>query len=94
MSESPDAKASVRLAETVGRVVSNTKVERVAGMGYMQAVLSQAAVQALINLLKTKNIVSDAELARFLAEQYDERSAQLAGRHGGTPAAAPLVRAP
>jgi hypothetical protein len=87
-----DAAAAEQLAHAAGRVVANSKVERVAGMAYLQAVFAQAANQALINLLKRHNIISEKELEKCLAEEYETRFKQLSGSSGVIVQSAPLVR--
>lgn len=87
-----DAIAAEQLAAAVGRVVGQTRTEKVAGLAYLQATLAQAANQALINILKRHNIISDSELERTLAEVYDERYKSLSGSSGAIVQPAPLVR--
>lgn len=93
MSEKPkDEAAAEQLALALKRVLSGTRTERVAGTAYVQSVFAQTAGQALINLLKSKNIISDKEIERVLAEAYNERFKQLSGASGAIVTVPPLVR--
>lgn len=81
-----------QLAAALGRVVSNTRQEKVAGMAYLQAALAQAAVQALIDLLRHKNIFSKEEIDRALSRAYEERFKQLSGSNGAILMPTPMTR--
>ena len=87
-----DSKAARQLMLAIDRVVSNSRIERCAGMGYAQACMAMAATQAIINLLKSKNIISDTEITNALAEEYEMRFKQLSGSQGAAVAPAPVVR--
>lgn len=90
--DSVDGRAAKQLSLAIERVVSNTRVERCAGMGYAQACMAMAAVQAMINLLKSKNIILDTEIERALADEYERRFRQLSGSQSADVAPAPQVR--
>lgn len=81
-----------QLAAAAGRLVSNSRTDRVAGMGYLQAVMVQAAVQALIDLLKQKNVFSEAEITRALNASYDERFRHMSGSNGAVLQPAPTTK--
>lgn len=83
-----------QLAAAIGRVVSGSRTERVAGIAYLQATLAQAAVQALIDLLKQQNIISQEQIQRALDDAYNDRFRQLSGSNGVLAAPAPTARAP
>lgn|GEM_PF-5881420 len=78
-----------QLAATLGRVISNSRVENVAAMSYLQASLAQCAVQALIDLLRNQNVISQEQIQRALDHAYKERFEQLAGSQGVIAGAAP-----
>lgn len=74
--------AAQRLTATALRVCSNTmRPQDAAVCAFVQNVATQAALQALINLLKSKNWISTAELDRTLAKAYEEAEREAA-RHG------------
>jgi len=81
-----------QLSAALGRVCTNTRVERLAALAYLQASLAQAATQGLINLIMTKNILSREEIERAMNAAYDERYKQLAGTHTAEMLPAPTTR--
>jgi hypothetical protein len=87
-----EAEAIQQLTAAAGRVCGATRVEKIAAYAYLQATLAQAANQALINLLKQHNVVSDGELSRHLARAYEDRFKQLSGANGAILTPAPQVR--
>jgi hypothetical protein len=73
--------AAARLSETALRTLQNTmRVDEAAISAFVQNVVTQAAVQALINLLKSKNLIGVAELDRVLAKAYDDAESEAARR--------------
>lgn len=68
-----------QLSAALGRVVSNSRPERVAQLAYLQASLAQTAVQALITLLVNQNVISREQMDKALTHAYHERYKQLAG---------------
>lgn len=81
-----------QLAAALGRVISQSRVERVAAMAYLQASLAQSAVQALIDLLRNQNFISQEQIQRALNQAYDDRFKQLSGSNGVTVGAAPSAK--
>lgn len=81
----PDMKladaAAERLTATALRTLQNTmRVQDAAISAFVQNQVTQAALQALINLLKTKNLVGKDELDRVLAKAYDEAEREASRR--------------
>lgn len=73
--------AAARLTETALRTMQNTMtVQEAAVSGFVQNIATQAALQALINLLKTKNLVGVSELDRVLAKAYDDAEREASRR--------------
>jgi hypothetical protein len=87
-----ESEALQQLSAAAGRVVGATKTEKVAAYAYLQATLANAALQAVINLLKQHNIIGDAELSRMLADCYEDRFKQVSGASGAVLTPAPQVR--
>lgn len=87
-----ESEALQQLAAACGRVVGNTRVEKVAAFAYLQATLANAALQAVIDLLKQHNVVTDSELSRHLARAYEARFKELSGANGAILTPAPQVR--
>lgn len=81
-----------QLAAALGRVVSNTRPEKVAAYAYLQAALAQCALQALIDLMMQKNIFSKAEIDRALDRAHNERFKQLSGSSGAIQMPTPKTR--
>lgn len=81
----PDMKladaAADRLTQTALRTLQNTmRVQDAAVSAFVQNIVTQATVQALINLLKTKNLIGKDELDRVLAKAYEEAEREAARR--------------
>lgn len=71
--------ASARLTKTAVRIASNKlTVADMAVSAFVQNIASQAAIQALVNLIKSKNLVSTAEIDRALAQAYDDAEREAA----------------
>lgn len=92
MTDSPDAVAARRLAQACHDVASHTHVDRVALLAYIQANMTQMAVQVLVNYMKEKGLLNDTDMAKRLGEAYDELAERLTGPHVLAPPSAPLVR--
>lgn len=91
---SPDMIAALELVAEAMKVAANTPLEQCSCEAYAQAVLAQASVQALIDLLIQQNIIGDTALQRHLARRYDERRKSFSDSGLLVPpaAAAPMVR--
>lgn len=89
-----DIAAMKQFQEACMRVVNGSRVDRAAAMGYIMGMCAQVATQALIDLLKQKNVVSEAEIRRALANGYTEQHNQLSGHNGVIVTTAPTVRRP
>lgn len=73
--------AAARLTETALRTMQNTMtVQEAAVSAFVQNIVTQAALQALINLIKSKNLISVSELDGVLAKAYDEAEREAARR--------------
>lgn len=73
--------AAARLSATALRTLSNTmRVQDAAVSAFVQNIVTQAALQALINLIKSKNLIGTAELDKALAKAYDEAEREAARR--------------
>jgi hypothetical protein len=81
-----------QLAAALGRVTANTRTEKVAAMAYLQASLAQAAVQALIDLLRQQNVISQERIQEALNDAYDTRFKQLSGSNGAVVLPHPTAR--
>ena len=75
--QSPDLRAAEDIARACHTIAGHTKVDRIALLAYIQANMTQCAVQVLVNFLRQKNMFGDAELTKRLAEAYDDMAAQL-----------------
>lgn len=81
----PDLKladaAAERLTATALRTLTNTmRAQDAAVSAFVQNQITQATVQALINLIKSKNLIGKDELDRALAKAYDEAEREAARR--------------
>lgn len=61
------------LMKTMRGFLGANDPSQVAGHAYMQSVMSQASAQALVTLLRRKNVISEEEISRALAEAYETR---------------------
>lgn len=89
---SPDTVAAQDLAKACHEVANHTRVERIALLAYIQANMTQAAVQVLVNYMKEKGLFADHDMAKRLAEAYDATAAGLRQRQLLDIPRAPLVR--
>lgn len=62
-----------RLCDVLARNIGTNTAQKVAGMAYLQAATAQCGVQALVDLLKHKGIISDTDLEAALASSYRKR---------------------
>jgi hypothetical protein len=83
----------IQLSEATGRVVGNTSVSKVAAIGYLQSTITQAGLQALVDILIQKGVVSREAMNAALNEQYYRRYEQLSGSNGAIVGAAPSAKA-
>jgi hypothetical protein len=83
-----------QLAAATGRVVSNTSVAKTAGIAYLQSTITQAGLQALVDILIQKGVVSREGMNAALNDQYLKRYEQLSGTNGSILTAAPTAKAP
>lgn len=88
---SPDNIAAEALAASLGRSVANNDPARVAFTSFLQANFAQLATQALVDLLRHKNVFSEAEIQNALKTAYDRRTNELR-QQGMIVPAAPAVR--
>jgi len=61
------------LMKTMKAFLGQHDPSQVAGHAYMQACMAQASTQALVTLLRRKNICSEDEIDRYLADAYEAR---------------------
>lgn len=92
MTDRIDDKAAEALARSCDIYASRTPTHRVATLAYVQSLVAQNACQALVRIMLQKNMVSEADLQRMLAEGYDEAANQVKMMGGLIQPAAPVVR--
>lgn len=83
--ESSKLKANVegkRLADAAIRQCQGETIQHVAIMAYAQAMQALASAQAIITLLKHKNIISENEIEGALAHSYATYSSRMETRQG------------
>jgi len=68
-----DKAAGNWLMKTMRAFLGRNDPSQAAGNAYIQSTMAQCSAQAIVNLLRQKNIVSEGELKRALAEAYMER---------------------
>lgn len=68
---------SKRLADAAIRQTQGQATQHVAIMAYAQAMQALAGVQALVNLLKHKNVISEDEIEGALAHAYATYSSRI-----------------
>jgi hypothetical protein len=66
-----DVLAAERLMAETHREAASSPTPMVANTAYLSATFAQYATQAIIDLLKQKNIISEDELKRALAHSYN-----------------------
>ncbi len=71
--DKPSQRAGNWLMKTMKAFLGKNEPTQVAGHAYMQSTMAQCSSQAIVNLLRRKNIISTGELERALAEAYMER---------------------
>lgn len=77
MTTAKDASAAEALINaTITKMGSMTPSDLVAS-AYVQGMMAQAATQALVNILKTQSIASDAQIERALADAYQSCARRL-----------------
>jgi hypothetical protein len=69
--------AAQKLAKFLAEGAQGNKVDDVARLAFVQATITQAAVDALVTLLKHHNIVSAPEVDRALALSCDSMRERL-----------------
>lgn len=94
MTDTTKTEPIIQLSEALGRVISNSRTEKAAAYAYLQASLSQCAIQALIDLLQNQNVISREQIQRALDHAYTERFKQLSGSNGVVAGVAPSTRSP
>lgn len=72
MTDRIDDVGAENLAKSCHAYTSRTPTHKVATLAYIQAYMAQCAVQVLVTTLLRRNMVSDTDLQRMLAEAYDE----------------------
>lgn len=80
-----------KLAKVLGAMVAQNTPGKVAGLAYLQATMAQCALQAIIDMLRHKGIVSESEISAALAAAYRNRRAHAEHSSIIVPAA-PQVR--
>lgn len=73
----PEEEAAKELARACYIVASHTSVNRMALQAYVQALMTQCAVQVIVNLMLRKNVFGDAQMGRELADSYLATARQL-----------------
>lgn len=66
-----------RLADACIRACQGQNVQHVAILGYEQAMMALATCQALVNLFKHKNLLSESEIEGALAHAFATYSARM-----------------
>lgn len=87
----PDSIAADRLVARLTNAIKTNKTEVVAGYALVQANMAHCSMQAIIDLLRHKNIISENEISAALALSYNKRSDSLVERSIIAPPA-PQVR--
>lgn len=90
----PDIAAMKQFQEACARVVDGSRVDRAAAMGYIMGMCAQVVTQAVLDVLKRKNLISEAELRRAIADSYGDVLKQLSGSNGVILPPGPAVRRP
>lgn len=67
-----DAKAANELVQVLMTRMSQMTPMDLVGSAFIQGQMAQASIQAIVNLLKTKNVVGIAELEKALADSYEQ----------------------
>lgn len=81
-----------QLTYAIQRVATNTRTENLAATAYAQALTAQAAIQAVIDILRNQNVISEDALRRALNHNYDLHFQRLSGANGAQPTPAPQVK--
>lgn len=79
-----DEKEGMRLADAAIRQCQGQSIHHVAIIAYAQAMQALASAQALINLLKHKNLISEADVKGALAHSYATYSSRMETRQGSS----------
>jgi predicted deacylase len=87
----PDAIAADRLTMRLTNAIKTNKTEVVAGYALVQANMAHCSMQAIIDLLRHKGVISEQELSQALASNYNKRADSLVERSIIAPPA-PQVR--
>lgn len=70
--------------------IERSDVPTIAASAYMQATYAQQAAEAILQLLKHKNIISDAEVQKALGDSYHAKAVRL--KNSGNIVVPPMLR--
>jgi hypothetical protein len=73
----PEQRAADELTEALLARLADRKPHEVASLAHVQAILTKSAVQAVVDLLVSKGVFSDSEMAAALKYHYNRSNDQL-----------------
>jgi hypothetical protein len=78
--------------ETIN-TINRSDVPTIAAAAFVQAAFADGVCEAVLALLKFKNIISEAELQKALGDSYHAKAVKLRGAGGAIiPASHPMIR--
>ena len=75
--KSPEARAADELTEAILKRLEDKRTSEVAALAQVQSVLTKSAVQAVIDLLVSRGVFSDTDMAAALKHHYNRSHDQL-----------------
>lgn len=78
------------LQRAIIAAIERSDVPTIAASAYMQATYAQQAAEAILQLLRHKNIVSEAEIQKALGDSYHAKAHRL--KNSGNIVVPPMLR--